>query len=191
MKKHFITEITDHGFTWQRDAASIAAEAALDGFYIVHTNVPGDRLDATETVGAYKSLASVEQAFRTLKIIDLNVRPIHHRKAAHPPAPVHAHLLRRASHAQMPPLHALRRREPSGKDPNRRAGGAVGTGTGDGADQPDAMPVHSFRTLLADLGIICRQEVTPRQDGEAVFEMVTRPTPLQNKALEMLNPGSA
>ena len=69
MKKHFVTEIGDEAFTWRRDDVRIAAEAALDGFYIVSTNVPRHRrLDAAQTVGTYKSLAHVERTFRTPQV---------------------------------------------------------------------------------------------------------------------------
>ena len=79
--KHFTIAITDRTFNYQRDEAAIAAEAALDGLYVIRTNVPADGLPAPETVRAYKRLAEVERAFRSLKTVDLHVRPIHHRKA--------------------------------------------------------------------------------------------------------------
>jgi hypothetical protein len=79
--KHFTFTITDAAFAFKRDQAKIAAEAALDGFYVLRTSVPARNLDATATVLAYKSLAQVEHAFRCLKSEDLEVRPIHHRLA--------------------------------------------------------------------------------------------------------------
>src|SRR5712692_5773007 len=79
--KHFTIEITDRTFRAQRDEAAIAAEAALDGLYVMRTNVPAGRLLAPETVRSYKRLAEVERVFRSLKTVDLHVRPIHHRKA--------------------------------------------------------------------------------------------------------------
>ena len=89
MKKHFILEIAADTFSWRRNDDSIAAEAALDGFYVVRTSLPEEQLDAGETVAAYKNLSVVERAFRTFKLIDLNVRPIHHRLESR----VRAHLL--------------------------------------------------------------------------------------------------
>ena len=87
MKKHFILEIAADTFSWRRNDDSIAAEAALDGFYVVRTSLPEEQLDAGETVAAYKNLSV--RAFRTFKLIDLNVRPIHHRLESR----VRAHLL--------------------------------------------------------------------------------------------------
>ena len=89
MQKHFILEVSDDSFAWRRDDANIAAEAALDGFYILRTNLPKTALDTTETVAAYKGLSVVERAFRTMKTVALKVRPIHHRLAER----VRAHLL--------------------------------------------------------------------------------------------------
>ena len=78
MKKHFILHIDEDAFSFERNQASIAKEAALDGFYVIRTSVPAERMDARETVRTYKSLSRVEQAFRSLKSVDLHVRPIYH-----------------------------------------------------------------------------------------------------------------
>ncbi len=80
MAKHFITEISDDSFTFRRDQDKIAAEEELDGLYIVRSNVESEVLDAAQTVRAYKDLSKVERAFRTLKTVDLKVRPIYHRR---------------------------------------------------------------------------------------------------------------
>jgi hypothetical protein len=79
--KHFDLNIADAALSWARKQDSLASEAALDGLYIVRTSVPDTQMDAPECVRNYKSLANVERAFRSLKTIDLKVRPIHHRKA--------------------------------------------------------------------------------------------------------------
>jgi len=76
--KHFRLAITDAALSFTRDHAAIATEAALDGFYVLRTNVPADALNAADTVRAYKSLAGVERAFRSLKTVDLDIRPIFH-----------------------------------------------------------------------------------------------------------------
>ncbi len=81
MAKHFELAIGENTFTFARNIAGIAAEAALDGLYIIRTSVPAARMDAPDCVRNYKSLANVERAFRSLKTIDLKVRPIHHRTA--------------------------------------------------------------------------------------------------------------
>ena len=87
--KHFVTTITDESFSFQRDEAGIADEQQLDGLYIVRSNVEPEHFDAAKTVRAYKDLAKVERAFRSLKTVDLKVRPIHHRRADR----VRAHVL--------------------------------------------------------------------------------------------------
>ena len=87
--KHCITTITDTTFTFRRDEDKIATEAALDGLYIVRSNVEPQQMDATQTVRAYKNLSKVERAFRSLKSVDLKVRPLHHRRADR----VRAHVL--------------------------------------------------------------------------------------------------
>ena len=81
MAKHFQLTIADASFSFERDAAAIDREAALDGFYVIRTNVPAADLDSTATVLAYKSLSQVERAFRSIKTVDLDVRPLHHRLA--------------------------------------------------------------------------------------------------------------
>ena len=82
MAKHFELDITETALTWRRNADAIAAEAALDGLYIVRTSVPATELDAEHTVRAYKGLSVVERAFRSLKTVDLKVRPIYHYAAS-------------------------------------------------------------------------------------------------------------
>jgi transposase len=81
MAKHFVITIEEESFSYARNLASIAEEAALDGIYVIRTSVPKEVLSTNETVGAYKSLSQVERAFRSLKSIDLKIRPIHHRLA--------------------------------------------------------------------------------------------------------------
>ena len=107
--KHFLTTITDTTFTFRRDADKIATEAALDGLYIVRSNVEPQHMDATQTVRAYKDLSKVERAFRSLKSVDLKVRPLHHRRADRVRAHVCAcGLLRRVAHAPETGAAALR-----------------------------------------------------------------------------------
>lgn len=192
MRKHFVTEITETSFEWRRNEDRIAAETALDGFYAVRTNVPENRLDAAETVSAYKALASVERAFRTFKLIDLNVRPIHHRKEAR----VRAHLLLCMLSYYVEHHMRLRLRPMLFDDeaPPDRESVVAPAARSDAARRKartgrtaDGMPVHGFRSLLADLGTLCINEITPTQAAESKFEMVARPTPLQEKALKLLN----
>ena len=79
MAKHFSLNITDDSFTYERNKHSIAAEAALDGIYIIRTSVESTLLTSEEIVRTYKSLSQVERAFRSFKSVDLKIRPIYHR----------------------------------------------------------------------------------------------------------------
>ncbi|MDE2755354.1 MAG: IS1634 family transposase, partial [Acidobacteriota bacterium] len=78
MAKHFELDITEESFTYERNTESIAAEAALDGLYVIRTSLPAKEMGAEATVRAYKGLSVVEQAFRSYKTVDLKVRPIYH-----------------------------------------------------------------------------------------------------------------
>ena len=103
MAKHFELTITETTLTWRRKDEAIAAEAALDGLYVIRTSLPKDKLDANAAVAAYKSLAHVERAFRSMKTVDLHVRPVFHYSEparARARVPVHAGLLRRVAHAR-------------------------------------------------------------------------------------------
>ena len=188
MKKHFVLEIAADTFSWRRNDDSIAAEAALDGFYVVRTSLPEEQLDAGETVAAYKNLSV--RAFRTFKLIDLNVRPIHHRLESR----VRAHLLlcmlayyvERHMRQQLAPMlfddedGPVRTSivAPKSNSAQRKASSRR---------TPDGHTVHSFRSLLDDLSTIARNRVRPRIAGAREFEMTTIPTPLQEKALGLLN----
>jgi len=195
MAKHFALDITDSAFAWRRNAEAIAAEAALDGLYIVRTSVPAAELDAEQTVRAYKGLSVVERAFRSLKTVDLKVRPIYHYAASR----VRAHVLlcmlayyvewhmRQRLKALLfddeePELAEAARASvvaPAEVSPAARA---------KARDKRNARgdPVHSFRTLLGDLATITLNTVRPRLPDATPFEVVTRPTPLQAKALQLL-----
>ena len=192
MKKHFVLEIAADTFSWRRNDDSIAAEAALDGFYVVRTSLPEEQLDAGETVAAYKNLSVVERAFRTFKLIDLNVRPIHHRLESR----VRAHLLlcmlayyvERHMRQQLAPMLFDDEDGPvrtSIVAPAEKSNSAQRKASS--RRTPDGHTVHSFRSLLDDLSTIARNRVRPRIAGAREFEMTTIPTPLQEKALGLLN----
>jgi hypothetical protein len=116
MAKHYELAITDTSFAWRRKEAAIAAEARLDGLYVIRTNVPKAELTAEETVGAYKSLSRVERAFRSLKTVDLEIRPVFHWTAPR----VRAHVLACSSNCS-----GLRRMADGRRHDPRRLG--VGT----------------------------------------------------------------
>jgi hypothetical protein len=193
--KHFTIAITDRTCTYQRDEAAIAAEAALDGLYVIRTNVPAAGLLAPETVRAYKRLAEVERAFRSLKTVDLHVRPIHHRKADRVRAHVFLCLLayyvewhmrqalkpllfddedKVAAEALRPSIVA-----PAQRSPRAKAKAAT-------KRTEDRLPVHSFQTLLADLATLTKNQVRPRGPDGMTLDVLATPTPLQQRAFELL-----
>ena len=196
MAKHFEWSIDEkEGFTYRRNASSIAAEAALDGLYVVRTSVPETELDAHGSVRAYKRLSTVERAFRSLKTVDLKVRPVFHRSAER----VRAHVLL-CLLAYYVEWHMRQQLRPMLFDDEDREGAeAVRTSIVAPAQVSEAAqakarskrtadggPVHSLRTLLNDLATVTRNTVAPRLPGTEPFEVITRPTPLQDKALKLL-----
>lgn len=196
MAKHFTWSIDDGGvLTFRRNDAAIVAEARLDGLYVIRTSLPQDEIDGPGTVRAYKRLSSVERAFRSLKTVDLKVRPVFHR--TEPRVRAHVLLCMLAYHVEwhmrqrLKPLlfddddvegaEALRPSvvAPAKVSPSARA--KAGT-----KRTPDGDPVHSFRTLINDLATITRNTVAPRLEGVEPFQVTTRPTPLQAKILDHL-----
>ena len=191
--KHFGLTITDEGLSFVRDEPAIAREAALDGFYVVRTSMPAASLDAAATVLAYNSLAQVERAFRSLKTVDLEIRPIHHRLAGRVRA--HVFLCMLAHYVQW---HLRRALAPLLFDDHDREAAlaqraspvAVARVSPAAAAKArtrrtdDDRPVHSFRTLLADLATLTRNTV---RLGEAPpITMLARPTPLQDDVFHRL-----
>ena len=196
MAKHLEWSIDENGFLgYGRDAESIAAEAALDGLYVIRTSLAENEMKAADTVRAYKRLSAVERAFRSLKSVDLKVRPVFHRTEQR----VRAHVLLRmlAYHVEW---HMRERLAPLLFDDEDRAGAeaarpsvvaparvsesarrkAARKRTGEGR------AVHSFRTLLRDLATVTRNRVAPRQSGAEPFDLLTRPTELQREAFRLL-----
>ena len=192
MAKHFELDIAERHFAYRRRSDAIAAEAALDGLYVVRTSVPAGRLDAPAVVETYKRLSAVERDFRALKGEDLLVRPIFHYREDR----VRAHLflcflaayVRRHLEAAWAPLLYRDAAPPARVDP------VLPPGRSDGAlakeqehRTPEGFPVHSFGTLLAELGTLTRNRVVPSGAGEAAaFELLAEPTPLQARAFELI-----
>ena len=193
--KHFELDIGEHALSFQRKHDSIAAEAALDGIYIIRTSVPAAQMDAPDCVRNYKSLANVERAFRSLKTIDLKVRPIHHRLADR----VRAHIflcmlayyvewhMREAWRELMfadPDQQAKATRDPVA--PAKRSKAALAKIASHTLE--DGSPVHSFCTLLTELASIVRNTCrTPHAGTDApTFDVVTSPNPTQKRALELI-----
>ncbi len=193
--KHFRLTITDAAFTYERDAARIAEEAALDGIYVLRTTVPADRLDPEATVRAYKSLAHVERAFRSYKTVDLKVRPVHHRRAERVRAHVFLCLLAYYVEWHMRRVLApllFDDEEPAAGEALRasvvRAARRSPRAQRKAATQQtdDGTPVHSFHTLLQDLATVAKNQVQPKAPGTAAFDVITTPTPLQQRAFDLL-----
>ncbi len=192
MSKHFLCQFQEDSFSFKRIQSSIDREAALDGIYVIRTNVAAALASAEDAVRYYKELSHVERAFRSLKSVDLKVRPIHHRTENR----VRAHVLlcmlayyvewhmRRAlapmlfddadpaaGEASRSSIVAPAQRSPQAKQKARTKRTA------------DDMPVHSFQTLLQDLRTVALNTI---QMGDLTFERVTTPTPLQQKAFDLL-----
>jgi transposase len=192
MGKHFQLTIEDDRFSCQRKPANIEREASLDGIYVIRTSVPAHALTSHQVVARYKSLSTVERAFRSMKSVDLKVRPIHH----HQPQRVKAHVLlcmlayyvewhmrralapmlfddedREGAQAQRTSIVAPAQRSDSAQAK------AISKQTADG------LPVHSFRTLLADLATLTRNRV---RMGEQHLDMLATPTVVQERALQLL-----
>lgn len=195
MAKHFDLTITDTAFRFARKIQQIAAEAALDGLYVVRTSLPAEHLDDTGTVRAYKSLALVERAFRCLKTVDLQVRPIYHWLADRVRA--HVFLCMLAYHvewhmrARLAPMlydeadkEAAEAVRTSMIAPAQRSPAAVTKQTT--GRTADGLPVHSFQSLLADLATLTRNTVVTALAPDHPFTLLARPTPIQQKALDLL-----
>lgn len=198
--KHFDLNIGDDDFGFSINEQRVAAEAALDGIYVIRTSVGEERLDASNVVQTYKRLSSVERAFRSLKTVDLHVRPIRHWN----PDRVRAHIFLcmlsyyvqyHMQEAWRPLLFFdeeawIRDREDVVAPATRSEGALQKAATRTTAD---GHPAHSFRTLMAELGKIvrnlCRRKGADTE--EPPIAMQTTPTPLQQQALDMLDAISA
>jgi hypothetical protein len=195
MAKHFLLEIADDGFKYSRRAQRIAQEAALDGFYVIRTSVPKQVMDPEDVVVAYKSLSTVERAFRSYKTVDLKVRPIHHHLAervrAHVLLCMLAYYVEWHLRERLAPIlfddhdkdDAWRRRE-SVVAPAQRSRAALHKARRKRTN--DDLPVHSFRSLLEDLATLTKNRIQPKVEGAEAFEQYAVPTPLQQRAFELL-----
>jgi transposase len=195
LAKHFELDIRDAAFSFQRKADSIAAEAALDGIYIIRTSVPAAQMDSADCVRHYKSLANVERAFRSLKTIDLKVRPIHHRLADR--VRVHIFLCMLAYYLEWHMREAWRELMFADTDQQAKATrDPVAPAKRSKAAQikalshtlVDGTPAHSFSTLLAELSTIVRNTCRTPQAGEntPTFQVLTIPNAKQQRAFDLI-----
>ena len=195
MAKHFALEIADASFAFARKTAEIAAEAALDGLYAVRTSLPATALDDAATVKSYKSLSLVERAIRSIKTVDLHVRPVYHwladRVRAHVFLCMLGYYLEWHMRQRLAPMlyddadkqaaDALRASVVAKAERSPAALAKQTTGRTD-----DGLPVHSFHTLIADLATLTRNTVETAIAPGMPFTITARPTPIQTKAFQLL-----
>lgn len=194
MAKHFELDIQERSFTFRRTQDSIRAEAELDGLYVIRTSVPAEQMDSAECVRRYKSLAQVERAFRSLKTVDLKVRPIHHHLAERVRA--HIFLCMLAYYVEWHMREAWRELmfadedqqakvnrdpvAPAQRSPTAQRKALTHT-------LEDGTPAHSFGTLLAELGTVVRNTCRIPQTAQAsTFQVTTTTNPKQQRAFELL-----
>lgn len=192
--KHFITEIGEEHFSFRRNQEKIAQEAALDGIYVVRTSVGADHLSSPEVVDSYKRLQGVERAFRLFNG-DLDVRPIHHRTGdrvrAHFLICMLAHYLEwhmRQSLASLlfaeEDLEGVQAARPNPIAPAQRSASTAAKARTKRTQA--GLPVQSFRSLLRDLSTVAANRVRPTDQAIPSFDVITEPTPLQERAFELL-----
>ena len=195
MAKHFELAITDTSFSWQRKQAGINAEAALDGLYVIRTSLTRKQLDANTAVAAYKSLSQVERAFRSIKTVDLQVRPVFHYSASRVRA--HVFLCMLAYYVEWHMRGCLKpmlfddefikdtqATRPSAVAKAQRSAHAKNKDATRRAD--DGLPLHSFQTLLQDLATLTYNITHTALNPKTKIILTTRPTPLQEKTFKLL-----
>lgn len=195
MGKHFQLRIEEDSFHYERKTANIEREQSLDGIYVIRTSVKKEALSSQQVVASYKNLSNVERAFRSLKTVDLHVRPIHH----HLPGRVRAHILL-CMLAYYVEWHMRQLLAPILFDdddkpqaqaartsivaPAKRSHSALRKAHT--KQTSEGMKVHSFRTLLGDLATIVKNRIQPQDKKIASFDMLTRPTGIQQRAFDLL-----
>ncbi len=178
MGKYFRILITADGLSWYRRVGVIAQEANLDGIYVIRTKVPAERMNTEQTKAAYQALSKVERAFRSLKAVDLQIRPIHHRLENRVRA--HVFLCMLAYHVEW---HLRQAWEPllwTEKAPKAN-GGKKATGLNE-----EGMKVMRYRDLLRELAAYTRNTLRFSQAEKATLTLYPTPSPLQQKAFDLL-----
>ena len=195
MAKHFQIKIADDRFAFCRNQAEIAAETARDGIYVIRTNLPADAMTDPQVVASYKSLSQVERAFRSIKTVDLEIRPIYHwledRVRAHVLLCMLAYHVEWHMHGALAPMLyeddekeavLAERSSPVAKAPrSEKARAKEATHR-----TVDGLPVHSFQSLIADLGTLCLNTLVTATSPDYQITIATRPTPIQAKAFKLL-----
>jgi transposase len=193
VSKHFALDIDNNHLSFSRREDLIQAEAALDGIYVVRTSLNTERASAEDTVRSYKLLSNVERAFRSLKTVDLKVRPIYHHLEDRVRAHIFLAMLAYYVEWHMKEVwramlfsdeHAPDKRDPVG--PARRSKSADRKARTKLTE--DGQRAHSFASLIADLSTITKSTCRRREadSAEISFDLITTPSPLQAQALERL-----
>jgi transposase len=195
--KFFEVNITESSFSYARKAELIAQESALDGVYIIRTSVKTEVLNTVETVRAYKGLANVEQAFRSYKTIELKVRPIYHRLADRVKAHVFlcmlAYYIEWHMRKSLSPLlfddeKVVEETDSLNPVTHRYQRSKKAQDKAASKKTEERLPVHSFQTLMDDLGTIVKNTIKSNcSEVPLSFEKITQPTPVQQKALDLLS----
>ena len=193
--KHFVLDIQDGSFAYKRDHGNIAEEAALDGIYVIRTSLSSDQMDSDACARSYKLLANVERGFRSLKTMDLKIRPIHHRLEDRVRA--HIFLCMPSYYVEWHMREAWRELTFADEDqdakktrdpvaPAKRSEAAKRKATRKRND--DGSPVHSFSTLLADLASIVRNTCRVPRAGDRApsFRVTTTASPYQLRAMHLI-----
>lgn len=196
MAKHIVLHIDENSFDFEMNEASITGEAILDGIYIIRTSLPKEKMDAAETVRSYKNLTNVERAFKSLKSIDLMVRPIRHRTEDRVRS--HIFLCMLTYYVQRYMMEALRpllfadedqdakaTRDPVA--PAKRSKKALKKTSEKSLE--DGSRVHSFKTLLHHMSTVTRDLCVQKIDGadDNTFSMDTKLSPKQQKVYDLLD----
>ena len=191
MAKHYRLDITNDTFAFTRDTEAIAAEAALDGLYVIRTTVPAEQMNPAKVVATYKSLARVERDFRSLKAIDVDLRPIHHytetRVRAHVFICMLAAYLVWHLRAAWAPLTFTDENRPDPLDPvapaqrSKAADAKAASKT-----TTEHLPARSFTALLDHLATLTRNHLRVSGNDTSGFDLIAIPTPTQRRAFELL-----
>ena len=192
VNKYYNLDIKDEEFSYERRSELIAQEAALDGVYVIRTSVKKTLMDAPSTVKAYKSLSQVEEAFRCYKSIDLKVRPIYHYKGERVKA--HIFLCMLAYYVEWHLRKILAPLLFEDEETEAITTDVIKAHRSESAKKKDRtkrnksnLPIHSFRTLLEDLGTICLNKIKCNfASGSYVFCKITQPSSLQQSCLDLL-----
>jgi transposase len=193
--KHFITRIEDGKFSFERNEESLQQESQLDGIYVIRTSEEATRLSKEEAVRSYKSLSLVENLFRTIKGLGIRLRPIYLRDEKRVRA--HIFLCMLAYYVEWEMRNALKELlfDDEELDESRCSRDPVAAATPSEAAKKkrsrrttrDGLPVHSWDTLLAELGTLCKNRMRPKSEPNLLpIEQLTEPTPLQKRAFELL-----